>query len=397
MDISIIIPIYKGEKYITYWMEILAKNVTILNQKAKTDCEVVFVNDNPEDFLEIGNITRNFEIKVINNSRNLGIHASRVEGIKNALGKYIVMIDQDDKISENYLLNQYKKIGPNDAIICNGLISGPCLEVKRRIYNKNMPIEKVLSYKNFIEIKNNIISPGQVLIRKNALPKEWLCNIMNMNGADDYFLWLLMHHHKCAFTINDEFLYEHVGHISNVSNDSLGMYASCMEMLEILKREQLIESEDINKLEVGIRNEYRLVTTPSPSEKELKKIQIYDMWLYLRNRDIKIVNYFISHKYKNIIVYGLNGIGNRLLAELHNENVKVVACIDQRAVELAGDLPILDMEDSEIETYINNTDAIVVTAVSFYDEIKEKILEKYQIPVLNIENMIKELVSLANE
>ena len=116
--ISIIVPIYNGEKYI--------KNILsdFQNQKEKS-FEVIFVddgsNDNSYDCLmqekETGEYS--FSIKVIK-QENKGVSTARNTGIKHAQGNLICFVDVDDGIVPEYLLDMKMVIEKEnvDAVIC---------------------------------------------------------------------------------------------------------------------------------------------------------------------------------------------------------------------------------------------------------------------------------------
>ena len=42
----------------------------------------------------------------------------------------------------------------------------------------------------YLKVGTQIISPGQCLIKKKAIPEFWKTNLVRVNGADDYYLWL---------------------------------------------------------------------------------------------------------------------------------------------------------------------------------------------------------------
>lgn len=53
IDVSIIVPIYKGKKYLNYLIEILMKNFDHYEEIYKLQCEAIIVNDYPKENLEI--------------------------------------------------------------------------------------------------------------------------------------------------------------------------------------------------------------------------------------------------------------------------------------------------------------------------------------------------------
>ena len=101
--LSVIIPVYNAEKYIA---NILKKFEEQKNEKV----EIVLVDDGSRDkSLEICKMyaDRNKEIKVFHQS-NFGASAARNKGIQLAEGRYIVFVDSDDDISDEYVKTIYE-------------------------------------------------------------------------------------------------------------------------------------------------------------------------------------------------------------------------------------------------------------------------------------------------
>lgn len=113
---SIIVPVYKVEKYISNCIE------SILTQSYK-NFELILINDGSPD--KCGEICDKYadkdkRIKVIH-KKNGGVSSARNIGIQNANGEYIWFVDSDDWIEENALLILFEKIKYNnpDLIIFN--------------------------------------------------------------------------------------------------------------------------------------------------------------------------------------------------------------------------------------------------------------------------------------
>lgn len=93
IDLSIIIPVYNGEKTI---LECL--NSILIDDSVSY--EVLVINDGSNDkTLEIMNTINNRKIKIINNNFNSGVSYSRNIGIDNAQGEWLMFVDADDKLS----------------------------------------------------------------------------------------------------------------------------------------------------------------------------------------------------------------------------------------------------------------------------------------------------------
>ncbi len=387
-DISIVIPIYRGKKYIKYWLEILQKNFENYKASYNLSCEAIFINDHPDEELRLdGDVS---DIYIFNTDRNRGIHGARVLGYRKSKGNFIIFLDQDDKITEDYLVEQKNKIGASDAVVCNGYMERFCIRGKRTIY-KDGQMEKVKSLDSYVREKNWIISPGQVLIRKDAIPDIWLKEVMKINGADDYFLWILMLKNECVFEVNKQYLYTHIEHSKNRSNELDGMYQSILEMISLLKRNDVLKEEELD----GIQKKafHRCF-----DDQRLKKIiKVYDQWMYLNIRGKRIAAYFRKYNYKRIAIYGMNYIGNRLYDELLGSPIEVIMGIDRAAGSMKYDIPIFPIEALVLPENIQRVDMVVVTAIDSYQEIlcdMQKICDK---PILSIEDIILELINELHE
>ena len=131
--VSIIIPVYNGEKYVEESV------MSVINQPLK-NVEIILINDGSMD--ESGKICEQLSAKYFNvkyyKRKNFGIGATRNFGISKAKGKYIAFLDQDDIWLENFLDNEVEKILTGDADIlgfsyyrCNGdMTRGKYIQVK---------------------------------------------------------------------------------------------------------------------------------------------------------------------------------------------------------------------------------------------------------------------------
>lgn len=119
-EISVIVPIYKGNKYIKNIISMLVTNA----KKISSKIELILINDYPTEKIKIEDGTNldNLTIRNIENPNNLGIQRSRIQGIKHSKGKYVVMLDQDDVIKSDALYRQLRMLKNSraNAIISNG-------------------------------------------------------------------------------------------------------------------------------------------------------------------------------------------------------------------------------------------------------------------------------------
>jgi len=231
IDVTIITPFYKGNIYIKNYIENLDKIYKETDKKYKI--EVLFVNDSPEIDIEINeDIKQKYNIRIIKNSKNMGVHLSRINGYNNALGKYIIFLDQDDELKKESINVFLNKIGDNDMCISNGIYE---LNNKEKVIYKKYLSKYTLKEEKYLKIKNFIISPGQCLIKKESISKRWLESPLKINGADDYMLWLLMFEEGKKINYINDILYVHKDTGSNLSFNVNNMLNSLNCMLDTLK------------------------------------------------------------------------------------------------------------------------------------------------------------------
>ena len=114
--ISVIIPIYNGEKYIHYSLG------SVLNQTLK-DIEVIIVEDNSnDDSLKIikNYMEKDERIILIRNRENRKILFCKSIGVLNSKGKYIFVLDQDDMLIRDDAFDLlYNECEKNDLDLIN--------------------------------------------------------------------------------------------------------------------------------------------------------------------------------------------------------------------------------------------------------------------------------------
>lgn len=110
---------------------------------------------------------------------------------------------------------------------------------------------------------------------------------------------------------------------------------------------------------------------------------VLNQWLILKQEGKNLSDYFVRNGYHTIAIYGMGEMGNRLYDELKNSEIKVKYAIDKNASNIYAELDIYDMSE-ELET----VDAIVVSAIFTFDEVKESLSEKTASPIISLEDVV---------
>lgn len=113
--VSIIIPVYKVEKYLTECIESVLK-------QTYSNIEILLIDDGSPD--NSGKICDKYaekdsRIKVVH-KENGGVSSARNVGLEHAKGEYIAFVDSDDFVDESYIEKMYINLQENksDLVFC---------------------------------------------------------------------------------------------------------------------------------------------------------------------------------------------------------------------------------------------------------------------------------------
>lgn len=126
--------------------------------------------------------------------------------------------------------------------------------------------------------------------------------------------------------------------------------------------------------------------TQKMSDKHLALFLMMNQWVKVKQEGKNISEYFEKHGYKKIAIYGMSYAGENLIDELKGTGIEVAYAIDRNADTLYADVDIVSVEGE-----LAPVDAVVVTAITFFDEIEEKLAEKVNCPILSLEDVLYEV------
>lgn len=380
--INVIVPIYHGKQYI-------AGIISQLQECQQTLCgsgfsiELVLMNDAPDELLDEQNSDM-LSIHTYNTKENRGIHGARVYGLSKCHGEYVLFLDQDDFIKPSYFISQLHRIGEHDAVVCR------LINDKKNCYNNDFNFEKVMTKEYMLDTGCPIISPGQVLMRRSAIPEVWKENIVKNNGADDFFLWLCMIKKENAFALNDDILFEHVVNHENASGNSIAMRASEREIVEIIKKNHLYGQDDVKRLEGML--EKTLEIRLKMLDRFHSMFYLLDTWMELKERKLEIPRFLENIGCHSVAIYGMNQLARRLVAELKESPVTVEYIIDRNS----------DFLDEKIQMYslnrnLPNVDMVIIALVQNVEMVKKQIYEATAFSVMSIAELLAKMENLREE
>ena len=193
MKVSVIVPVYKTEKFIYRCLD------SILNQSLH-DIEIIVVNDcTPDNSMRI--VTeyahKDKRLHIINNPINLGPMLTRKVGYQQAIGDYILFCDSDDYLPIDALERMYVAIEQSKAdIVVSAYTYIGVNGEKTKIINRISGGEA--SYDAYLALFDNELKHS--LCAKIILPENYLTNyeyetFEKQANAEDFVLFcqLLKH------------------------------------------------------------------------------------------------------------------------------------------------------------------------------------------------------------
>ncbi len=376
MRISVIIPIYKGKKYISSQISQVESAAKIISLNGHT-VELILVNDDPDDPIEEEYSSSIINIVISNCKNNTGIQQARIRGLSLASGDFIHFLDQDDKISLEYYSSQLDKIDEADAIYCR------CYNGDRQTYNYDRVFETAFDREKIFSVCP-VITPGQVVIKRDSIPELWKNNILKNYGSDDYFLWLCMYANGAKFASNQDILFTHVRNGDNYSSDILRTKKSDDEMVDYLINSNMFNAGEIEQLKQ--LSEKQLKRRYIPQRKDQIVLQILSELLKCYENGHSLDEYLISKNSTRVAIYGAAVLGERIKGLLTHSKVKVVCFIDKNAPFIDEDIPV-----TTVENVIFDFDAVIISQIENEDKIHKTLREYSDIKCFTIREIVKEM------
>lgn len=128
------------------------------------------------------------------------------------------------------------------------------------------------------------------------------------------------------------------------------------------------------KMLVGMINDYKM-----RMERNLSNMMLLNGWLEFIYSGGRIEQYFQSHGYKKVMIYGNGYTGKRLYQALEKTDIDVVAIMDK-----------MNRSDAEriligVDSKIPDIDCVIITPTFYYDEIYDMLRKRIKVPIISIE------------
>lgn len=208
MDISVIIPLYNVENYIS-------RTIDSVFAQDFGNFEIVVVDDCSTDG-SLGKVEgkaaeSKVPFRIIRNPENLGVAQTRNIGLKEARGEYVCFLDSDDFIQPKFLSNLYNLCKKNDLpySYCLYQMVGDAdfaKEPKRLFADKILSREEIFYL--FLYRRTGVIIPG-ALLRKSFLVENKIEFLSDIKFTEDLmYMWrILFAAEKCGLVGETDYNY----------------------------------------------------------------------------------------------------------------------------------------------------------------------------------------------
>lgn len=129
-------------------------------------------------------------------------------------------------------------------------------------------------------------------------------------------------------------------------------------------------------------------TKKAVDDKNKRYLQLFDKWMILTERGDTIKKFFMEKNIKEIAIYGYGNIGKHLVTQLSDSDINIKFVIDRRKDSIiVNSIPCYQPSDN-----LPSVDAIVITPICEYTEIKNVLKEITSAELISIEDMIYDLL-----
>ena len=308
--ISVFIPIYNREKY-------LERSISSVQNQNLKEIEIIAINDGSIDnSLKILKklMKKDKRIKIFNNDRNHGPLYSRAMGILNSTGYYLMNLDSDDKLVDDYSLKiLYKNQKYYKTDIIYYLIKRvPLFKNQTKLYdyiNKNQLNSEDYIITNKLIKRELYLKVFQILKSRIYGPK-WIIH-------DDNIWNTLVKKYSFSSSIIHKYIYYYKRNL-----DSLNFkFNSALDLISRIYRLESYQKYDSKSDIIGFPIKLNSIM------KVFDNNEIDYIYKEIRNKLKHIIieyiniNYkYLDRKYLKELIYIINKISNKKFIILYNKN-----------------------------------------------------------------------------
>lgn len=301
--ISVIVPIYKVEKY-------LSKCVESIIAQTYINLEIILVDDGSPD--ECGKIcdvfaSKDSRIKVVH-KENGGLSDARNAGIKSAHGEYLLFVDSDDYIAPNMVELLYKSVVENksDMALCSLLPVDEFGNIIKDNYSISPIKTEILNSEEALCCLYNGHNSWYYVVACNKLYKKTLFDSIEFPKGklheDEYIVHKIFDKCKTISCLSDS-LYYYVQRKDSIMGQEmdarhLDMIEACIERVSFFickdnkkliakAYDHLISNALVMYFKMDIKNKENL-TRFNQLKRKINKMYVNNLCMFVRHLNMKL-------------------------------------------------------------------------------------------------------------
>ena len=119
------------------------------------------------------------------------------------------------------------------------------------------------------------------------------------------------------------------------------------------------------------------------SDKHLMLFLLMNEWVKVKQRNKSVEGSLTESGYKKVGIYGMSYAGQRLYDELADTSVEIACCMDQKSGGTYRGHEIVSADQCP-----DGVDAVIVTPVFYYDEIRQQLERSINARIISLEEVI---------
>lgn len=270
--VSVIIPAYNADKFIGECLERVLK-------QSYTNIEVIVMNDGSNDStLDIAQsfAKKDNRVKVFS-QENSGSSVARINGVKNATGKYILFLDSDDFFVDDAIARLVEVAKKYDTDLIKFRLQRYPACVPQDIIIPNQPDELVIKKCDFKEkvyplfiSSYNLNTNGTLMVKRECFKVEDIDSYYKLRFAEDMKLSLELFDNVSSVTFITDVLYNYfINYSSTTKSNNIDKILYNLDnfvkvyskLYEYLKKWDMYTKENIKTLDIKVLNEIAVFYT----------------------------------------------------------------------------------------------------------------------------------------